>query len=72
MDKFTLWYWQVLSSPSGSSVTFNDGLDETVAGQRDRTYFVTFSHPGTYIIQIQADECYSQLFVQDSMLVEVL
>ena len=54
-DLFNLWTWSILKSPNNSTVSITELSDIASETQRVKTYHMTFSHAGDYLLIMSID-----------------
>jgi len=72
LDRFDDWQWNIIQSPSQSSVQIDEYLDYNDENQIDNHYLMTFSHPGFYMMSMKITDKYTSIFVTETLMVEVV
>jgi hypothetical protein len=73
IELFTTWEWIIGAAPKDSSVTIVEGVDETILGDREKTYFLSFSDPGYYTLAVRVYHQYIDLmYIQTTLMVQVV
>ena len=72
INLFSDWTWSVISSPVGSTVQIDDGWDEPSDTDRYRSYFISFSSPGLYLLSLKISYPDINAFVQKQIYVTVI